>query len=73
MGNYDIKHLIQDITNNFGDVWIVPVGEGIDYYREFSDKTNEELIAMGDDSPFGLGKKLTDREQFDCKPLDPCQ
>lgn len=67
------KSFLQDITNNFGDVWIVPVGEGIDYYREFSDKTNEELIAMGDDGPFGLEKKKADRAQFDCKPLDPCQ
>jgi hypothetical protein len=66
------KSFLKDITDNYDDVWIVPVGEGIDYYSNHFGTTNEELLAMGDDSPFGLAAKLKEREGYPCDALDPC-
>ena len=55
-----------------GDVWIVPISEGIDYYANFANKTNEEIIALGDASPFALAPKQTDRASHVCDEIEPC-
>ncbi len=54
------------------DVWIVPISEGIDYYANFAGKTNEEILALGDDGPFALGPKLADRASRVCDEIDAC-
>jgi len=65
------KAFLEEITK-MDDVWIVPISEGIDYYANFAGKTNEEILALGDDGPFALGPKLADRASRVCDEIDAC-
>ena len=50
------SNLIQEITDNYDDVWIVPVNAGLDYFRNYNNLTNAEILALGDNSPFSCSK-----------------
>lgn len=49
------KKFVAEITTK-PNVWIVPVREGIEYMRTASGMTNDDLLAMGNDSVFGCKK-----------------
>jgi len=55
------------------DVWIVTISEGINFFENHWDMTNEELKALSDaDSPFGL-TQYADRATHECKAAKPCE
>jgi len=62
---------LQHVTKEYDDVWIVPVAEGIDYVKNFNDKSNADLLALGEDSPFSC-KKFEGRKN-QCDPLSSCR
>lgn len=70
--HYEGYKMFLEEVGKLDDVWIVPISEGIDYYANFANTTNAELLAMGDQSPFALAPKKIERESFVCDELEPC-
>jgi len=67
------KAFLKNVTDSYPDAWIVPVGEGIDYYQNYFGTTNAELITMGKtEGPFAVQPKLDERNGFECDPLESC-
>ena len=56
------------------DTWIVPVREGVEYMRDSSGSTNDDLLALGQNSTFGCEKLASPPfTEYDCNPLAPCR
>jgi len=59
-------------TSKYGDVWIVPVIEGLDYVANYNTWTNQDLLDNADQGPFSF-PKFESRHQVNCQPLSPCR
>ncbi len=84
MGDWEQFILIEEhrVINTFltqfltdkDDVWIVPVKEGVEYMRNWSSLTNDDLISMGQNSVFGCEKlNSPPYSEYICDPLAPCR
>ncbi|XP_023332330.1 uncharacterized protein LOC111704337 isoform X1 [Eurytemora carolleeae] len=68
------KDFLQEITENYDDVWIVPVNAGLDYFQNHNNLTNTEILALGDDSPFSCSKfSQPPYSNSRCDALTPCR
>jgi len=70
--HYDgYKDFLQEVTTTYDDVWIVPIVDGLDYYRNYNNFTNSDILALGEDGPFSP-KKYASRPSRVCEALAPC-
>ena len=72
--NGPLPWLHSKATENFDDVWLVTISEGLDYIQNFSETKNSDLLAMTDgSSPFDPTKRLEERAEYTCDGLEPCK
>jgi len=61
---------IKEVTENYDDVWIVTISEGLDYVQNFNNFSNADLLALTSaDAPFGCPPVTG----IDCSALRPCR
>jgi len=61
---------IKEVTENYDDVWIVTISEGLDYMQNYNNFSNADLLAIpSDQPPFGLIPPGGPA----CDPVRPCQ
>jgi len=66
------KKFLQEISQK-GDVWIVTISEGLNFFENHWDMSNAELLALPDiESPFGI-EQYAERKNHECKAAKPCQ
>lgn len=66
------KKFLQEISQK-GDVWIVTISEGLNFFENHWDMSNAELLALPDiESPFGI-EQYADRKNHECNAAKPCQ
>jgi len=55
------KDFLTEITDSskYGDVWLVPVEEGIEYMKDYHDWTNQQLLDDENSGPFGVKKRMS--------------
>jgi len=72
--HYDgYKDFIQEVTATYDDVWFIPVIDGLDYFQNYNNYTNTDILALGDASPFSKAKYADRPTSHTCEPLAPCQ
>jgi len=64
---------LKEVTSTYDDVWIVPITDGLDYFQNYNNYTNEQLLALGDNNPLSCKKYNHRPSGVPCDPINPCR